>query len=453
MSASRFHLHLDWLLAVGVLLALETQLRSETSIAGPGEICLAAWIVAALAHESVWPSIRLTKVSIYVIVFWTVFAFAQCMGMIQTIASGALVDVSLVLHDVFADTLAATLCLLLTAGPLATQRLRHAQWKVTLIGGLSLAAQLANAAGLFAFGDIDPWYWDRLRGWSSNPNQLALLCLLVAFISLHQAETEKGLKRAFAIPCFAVAVVAGWLAKSNAYVIVLVVALGAFVAIKALRWLLAQERRRTTALPFSAAAASTLVYLVLILLPLAGNPADLVHDAGDVARNSRNELESPAVRFDLWKQALRRSMDSYMLGYGPGPHLDIPNIVLAGRRSGNEPANMQHPKDGTAPNFESHNTLMELLLQGGLLAVCDYLCILALAFWRAWRAGNDGLLTGLLAINGFGSFHVVFRHPFIWFIMSSALVAARTQKGDYYARQAAPGPFAPSPSPARTAPC
>lgn len=437
-SASRIQSSVDWLLAIGVLLALETQLRSATSAAGPGEVFLVAWIGGTLAHQAIGPDMGLTRANIPVCVFWAVFAFAQCLGMIQTIASGALVDVSLVMHDVFADGLVAAICLILAFDPGAGRRLREIQWRVILAGALLTTLQLANAADLFSLDGVDPWYWDRMRGWCANPNQFALLCLLIAFCSLSFVETETGVKRATAIVCCGLALVGGWFARSNAYVLVVAAGMGFFAAVKVMRWLLLQERRQLPALPFAAAVVAILAYLGLILIPLGASPANLVLDAGSVARDSGNDLEGPGVRIELWKHALHRSANSFMLGYGPGPHLEIPNIVMAGRRSGDDPKNMQHPKDGAAPNFEAHNTVLELLVQGGLIAVLDYLWIVALAIWRSWRAGADGLTAALLAFNGFGSFHVVFRHPFIWLIMCSALAAAAPQTTQR-ARQATHG--------------
>jgi hypothetical protein len=437
MPVSRFDRILDWTLALGMLLAMTTQFRSETSFAGPGEILLASWIAGMLACKFIRSEWVVTRASMEISAFWAIFAFALCLGMIRTIASGVHFDASLGLHDIVADGLVAVICLMLTLGPAAAQRVRRIQWAIVISGTVLLVLQLANAAGLFVFTEIDPWYWDRMRGWTSNPNQFALLCLLMAFFSLHLADVESGSRRAFAIFCCALAVVGGWQAKSNAYVIVVVAGLGFFLTAKASRWLLRLERQQIPALSFSAAAGALVVYVALVTLPVISEGGNLLPDASGLARDSRNELEDSSVRFELWKQALQRGADSWLLGLGPGPHLEIPNIVLAGRRSGNEPMNMQHPTAGLAPNFEAHNTLLELFVQGGLLAVCAYLWIVGLGLWRAWRAGTDGIVAALLAINAFGSFHVVFRHPFVWFLVCGALVSARSAQPENVLRRAA----------------
>ena len=110
-----------------------------------------------------------------------------------------------------------------------------------------------------------------------------------------------------------------------------------------------------------------------------------------------------------------------MLGFGPGPHLAIPASILTGRRDANEPINLVHPKLGLAPNFEAHNTLLEVFIQGGVLAAGAFIWITATGVWRSWSSGMDGLLTLLFALVVFGSFHVIFRHPIVWFVICQAL--------------------------------
>ena len=442
MPALRYHLLVDWLLALGMLMALETQLRSESSIAGPGEILLAAWLGLLLLGEQIRPSMRLGKVTLEMAAFWSIFAFALCLGTMQSIVSATPVDVPLSLHDVIADSLVAAICVVLTLGPDAALRVRRTQWNVMALGCGLLALQLANAAGLFVLSDIDPWYWDRMRGWTANPNQFALLCLLLAFVSLTVAETEAGSRRAVAIFCSALAFIGGLYAKSNAYLIVVVAGLGFFLGAKTLRWFGQLERRRIPALSFCAAAAALLLGFALLTAPLIESKGDLMRDAGGVARDNRAELEDSSTRTQLWAQALQRGADSWLAGLGPGPHLDIPNVVLAGRRGGKEPANMQHPDPGLAPNFEAHNTVLELFVQGGLIAVSAFLWIVGLAVWRSWRAGMNGMVAALLAVNAFGSFHVVFRHPLVWFVICGALIVTGSPARIVRRRMAEPLPVA-----------
>ena len=100
------------------------------------------------------------------------------------------------------------------------------------------------------------------------------------------------------------------------------------------------------------------------------------------------------------------------MGLGPGPHLEIPADVL--RRSKNAPVGVDRPKYGLAPNFEAHNTVLDLFMQGGLLVllVCGWLTGTALL--GTYSAKLDALTALLCGFAIFGAFHFIFRHPIVW---------------------------------------
>ncbi|MCW2285387.1 O-antigen ligase [Rhodoblastus acidophilus] len=421
MVAKRLQNSSDWFLALGVLLALLTQLRSNASILGPGEIFLACWLcVQAFQALAGMPAAQgLAPVAI----FWGLFAFALCLGLIHSIVSGVPLDSSLVIHDVFADLLLVALCVLLAPVVADQRRLSRLYLRIMTAGVAMLALQLANAAGVFALGGVDPWYWERLRGWTANPNQFALLCLLIGFLALHVAERGSRAGAFAGWACGLLTLASGLLGMSNAYVLVVMLGLGVLFAAKVLRWMAREERRGFPAAWLGVSLAAALLYTGLLLAPHVMSESDLIRSAGGMARDTSKELEDSTVRLMLWRQALKRGMESGMIGYGPGPHLEIPAVVLQGRRAGDLPKNMITPELGLAANFEAHNTVLELFVQGGLLAAGGFLCIVGLAIVRAFRAGFDALAAGLIAINAFGSFHVIFRHPFFWLLMVGALSA------------------------------
>lgn len=427
MTKPGFQSLLDSALALGVLLALETQLRAVLPVAGPGEILLAAWIAISMLVLLFGPhSSRVPALAIELVIFWTVFAFALSLGFSASIVSGEPLDLGLVVHDVVAYSMIGAISILLAMDHRAADRLYRLQWKIVLAGTALMIAQLADAASLFTIPGLDPWYWDRLRAWADNPNQYALFCLLLGLMALSLFDVSpRPAAKSVALVCAIVALGGGWFAKSNAFVIWVLAALIVFAASKCWRFLVKLDRPRVPAIAVCAAIVAAGLYVGIIANAASSSPGfGLISIAGGAARQDKNGDEEAAVRLQLWRQALNRgTADSWFLGLGPGPHLPIPGIILSGRRGSNEPANTVHPNLGLAANFEAHNTILELYVQGGAIAVASFVSLAGLAAWRSWRAGYDGLLALLVAMLGFGMFHVIFRHPLVWVIISCALAA------------------------------
>lgn len=113
-----------------------------------------------------------------------------------------------------------------------------------------------------------------------------------------------------------------------------------------------------------------------------------------------------------------------MLGLGPGPHLAIPASLVKARASeGGQPDNIQHPQNNGAPNFEAHNTILDLFVQGGLIADLSFLWLLGSAFVYGYRGRFAGLTTLLGCLTFFGMTNLIIRQPLFWFAIVSCLVA------------------------------
>jgi hypothetical protein len=140
-----------------------------------------------------------------------------------------------------------------------------------------------------------------------------------------------------------------------------------------------------------------------------------------------NEIETErtaSVRFIAWSEAISRGIESGMLGLGPGPHIKIPFLIVEGRRNAtDEPNFMDHPTLGVAPNFEAHNTPLDLFTQCGLMGVLSVIWLVAMALSTTCKARLDGLATLLCGLIVFSMFHLVIRHPIVWFAFSLCLVA------------------------------
>ena len=413
----------DALVAFAMLLALETQLRTGDGPLGPGELLLLLWLAPVSAVALLRIPRHVPRPFWEVVRFWSVLAAALCMGSMMTILRDVNVDLSLVIHDIAAYALLVFLTCALTIFPDAADRLYRILWMIVLFGSTLLLLQLANSAGWFTLPRIDPWYWDRMRGWSDNPNQFALLCLLLGFLAVALAEKASGVTgKTLASVCAGVAFGTGLLAKSNAYSAVIIAGMAVFLLAKLGRAFFLAERSSAPLASIAVAIAAGLGWAVCVTAPVTGLRADALKQTTTMARGGEGDAEDAALRVQLWTQAIKVGAQSWALGLGPGPHLEIPPSILAGRRDANVPINLQHPKAGLAPNFEAHNTVLELFVQGGLVAVAAFISTIGLGAYRSWKAEADGKVALIFAMMVFGSFHVVFRHPLVWFVICLALV-------------------------------
>jgi hypothetical protein len=413
----------DALVAVALLLALETQLRTGDGPLGPGEALLLVWLTPILFRLVIARPRFVPKPFWEVCRFWVALGAALSLGFGATIVRDVPVDLSLVVHDVAAYILLVAFTCALTISPVAPARLHAVAWMTVLCGSTLLLLQLANSAGWFSLPRIDPWYWDRMRGWCDNPNQFALLCLLLGFMAVALAEKASRLAwSAIASGCAALAFGVGLLAKSNAFLAVVVAGLLLFAFAKFGRLAFRAERGGAPAASLALGIAAAIAWVLCAASPVTGLGIGELKSTTTMARGGEGDSEDAALRVQLWEQAIKVGVGSWALGLGPGPHLEIPQSILAGRRDENVPINLQHPAPGLAANFEAHNTVLELFVQGGLAAVTAFLAVLAMGIYRSWKSQANGMVALLFSMMVFGSFHVIFRHPIVWFVLCLALV-------------------------------
>jgi hypothetical protein len=416
---------LDVLLTLGLLLSTSSQLRPEDSPVGPGEICLVVWVLAMLFREVGRLRPALTPSSSKLLIFWLVFAIAQCVGTMAGFAIGDRHDSSLFMHDVMAYPLLAAVSCLSAIGA----RLHRVAWLVATLGAAWLALQVAFGWGLVNPGVIDTWEWERFRGLSDNANQLALFCAVHGLLSLYLADAARGLgERIAAVICMIVAIVVGRLTLSDAFLLVLVATGPIFIALKLRRWLMSRDRRMPLRSAFAWIFVFSLPLVIAYAVPLGASAATEIEDfikGMTKGGGGRDTEEMTRLRIHIWNEAMRRGVESGLLGLGPGPHLEIPSSIVAGRRdSTNEPKHIEHPAFGLVPNFEAHNTFLDLFVQGGLIAVLSLGWLVATALVMTQRAELDALTTLLCGLTIFSIFHLIVRHPIFWFALSFCLAAA-----------------------------
>ena len=418
---------LDFLFAFGLLLTPASQLRLAGLPVGPGELCLFIWVILVLGREAAQLRLLLTPALSRLLMFWSLFVLAQSLGTLTAKLIGDEHDPVWFMHDIMAYPLLAAISCLSVIGPNPEARLRRITWLLCGFGTPVIVAQLADAWGLYDLPSVDPMWWDQFRGWSSNPHQLAVLCMVLGILSLHLAETSttRG-ARIGALACAIIPVYTGRITGSDSFTLILVLAGPIFLAFKCRTWLFSRARQISFRSAFAWVIVLALPGLVISIAPLAYSISVEARDlAKSMARdNPEQTREKTELRFELWSQALRRGVESGMLGLGPGPHLEIPNSIVSARKLDTvHPEFVEHPKPSFVPNFEAHNTMLDLFTQGGLLIVVSFIWLVATAFKSAYATGQAGLPTLLCGLCIYAIATFLLRHPIFWFVIAVCLTA------------------------------
>jgi len=395
------------LLAVGLVLTTASQLRLPGLPLGLGEICLSLWLVYA-SLRLLTEHISNPRALLGLVTFWVFFTLTLSLGTTLALVLDEL-DPETMLHDTFAYLLVAALSCLLVATMKSTAKLNQTLWFVVAFWNIAMAVQLAVGFGLISLSSVEPWFWDRFRGWSENPNQLALYCAILTTLSLHLALSTNGFRRPLALFSCLLSFVVGRLTKSDTFLGSMVLSSVAFLALRARSWMISWKRR-SLRYAFATVVAIGIVPLTMSLAPFAlaiagdveGVAASMTKDHGGEATKTTANL-----RLQLWEDAAYHGLETGSLGLGPGPHLSRPNAVFL----------------GAAPvPFEAHSTPLDVFTQAGLLGLFAVCGLFAGTFLLVLRARNDTLAMLLVALVLFSMSHFILRHPIVWFAIATCLI-------------------------------
>ncbi|QCI68415.1 O-antigen ligase family protein [Phreatobacter stygius] len=393
------------ILAAGVVLSSASQLRIPGVPVGAGEICLALWIGLSISRIFIWGRVAANQSLRRLGMFWMLFALALSIGAVVSFLTDREIDFSTVTHDATAYLLMAMLTCLATAEPDGDARLRQIAWLLIAFANAGLAFQVAVGWGMLGSGTLSPWYWDRFRGWSENPNQTALYCAVMGPVAIHLGMTaDKAIGRIAGFAGAVMPLVVGRLTKSDTFLLAMLCSGALLVGLQVRTWMAASSRSLRYAAAIFIVLAAPLS--AIALLPYAVAVADEVESfALSLTKDKGGDatMQTANLRLDVWQGALRRGLETGSLGLGPGPHLDRPNIP-----------NMQ----SLPMPFEAHNTLLDLYIQGGLIAVVAFGWLIVGTLILVLRARLDALaaVIGVLAL--FGISHFIFRHPIFWFAIA-----------------------------------
>lgn len=398
------------LLALGLVLGTASQLRLPSVPLGIGEVCLVVWLGLASLHVLTRSKICNPTALLWLLAFWAFFIFIQSFGAFLALLRPEIIDPELVAHDIFAYLLVAAVTCLVAATMRPEGTLRQSLWFLIGFWIIAMAAQQALGWGYFSISSVNPWYWDRFRGWSENPNQLAIYCAVLTPLSLHMALTAKRFGRLVAGSSCIATFVVGRLTKSDTFLISMSLSIPLFTALRLRSWLTSTEHRRRLRFAAAAIAMIAIVPLSLSLLPygvatandVEGLAASMMKDHGGEATKATANL-----RLSLWQDALHAGLESGSLGLGPGPHLEKPTGIT---------------DKGVPLPVEAHSTLLDVFTQGGLLGVVAVFILLAGTLALLLRARLDALAVLIFALAIFSISHFILRHPTVWFAVTLGLV-------------------------------
>jgi len=397
------------LLSFGIVLTTASQLRLPGIPLGVGEVCLVLWLAFVSLRVIVTGQIYNATALLRIGAFWACLALALSIGTCVAYLSQEL-DLPTMLHDTFAYLLVATLTCLIVATMEANAALRQTQWFLLAFWNIALVLQIAAGWSIISLPSVDPWYWDRFRGWAENPNQIALYCAVLTPLSLSLALSAKGFGRiAGSFSCLLTFAV-GRLTKSDTFLVAMVIATAIFSLLRLRSWLTSPQHRLNFRSVVAVLVIAAAVPLALALAPYAVATADEFEGlAISLAKDRGGEAtkRTASLRLQLWEDALHRGLETGSLGLGPGPHLEKPNVA--------------NNKALPTP-FEAHSTLLDIFTQGGLLAVIAVCGLFAGTFMLMFRAKLDALAALFAALAIFSISHFILRHPIVWFAFALSLI-------------------------------
>lgn len=409
------------LLAFGIVLTTASQLRLPSVPLGVGEVCLVLWLILASLRLMISGRIYNASAVLRLGAFWACITLAFSIGTCVALLTQEL-DPATMLHDAFAYLLVAAISFLVAATMQADSALRQTEWFLIAFWNAALLIQLAMGWSVISLPSVDPWYWDRFRGWAENPNQVALYCAVFTPLSLRLALLSKGFGRiAGALSCLLTFIV-GRLTKSDTFLIAMVISFALFLMLRLRTWLILPQHRVGLRFAVATFIVIATVPLMLSLTPYALATADDVEGlAFSLTKDHGGEATkaTASLRIKLWTDALQRGLESGSLGLGPGPHLDKPFVTN---------------RQALPKPFEAHSTLLDIFTQGGLLAVLAVFGLLAGTFALMLRAGLDALAVLVAALSIFSISHFILRHPIVWFAFALCLILGSAPAPSPHAR-------------------
>lgn len=400
-----------------VILTVCTNLRIGGFPLGAGE----AGLVALMAGVFYWRRHQLAVVAAQfrpLLYFWGAYlAIVLVAGGLSLLRNRLSVGAA---HDVLASTFSISvgfLALVLAhetprAGSETGARLALVGVLVALLAFVLVVIDYLNGnAALSSALHANQWWWGRFNGWAQDPNQWGFMLMVACMLALLT------LKGRLALLVFGVGL---WLlleVRSDA-------AIGGILAFGVTLLLLSLFRvpsvRRQTALVlallmvliglFKTVGETHPPSLILRGLgPIVGvvPSPEMLRKRQEMATNplysgyGANKLDA---RLAIWRHSVEAWKVSPVIGLGPGAYSGI---------------------TGPMQDFESHNLMLQILVNAGALGFLAAAGLLGWLLWRLWTSPEGvlwiALIVGVL-VQGLAQY--MMRHPLFWVVIALAISKA-----------------------------
>lgn len=432
-----------WLLSLGLVFSVASQLRLPGLPLGLGEALLLLWLLTTLVAAQKWRNPAL----IGVLALAAVGAPLLSAGYFLTAYPGGQSRPP-ALHD----TVAYFFCAILAINYARLKDKYENSLPAMLLWAFLVSALLALVLGFFStnWSGMDVMYYHtRWQHLSNNPNQFALLALPLPFLALHLMLRQPAEQNPLIPALLALlALGLGWYSQSNALTLAWIG--GGLAAVPALRWGVDSHNMPVSSPTKRFKTQNKLIASSLIVLMVAGSTWQWRSVATEVSVVAETEIETRAsvearvstglcsealdlyqspsaagkgqvgVRLVLWCNALAAIQYAPLTGMGPGPH-----------------SGFSKPFEGE----EAHNTPLDWGTQSGLVGVAALVVYLLWLLWQVVRCRCYELVAMLFALYVFAMFHMVLRQPLFWVIPLLTLqLAQRSSGGDSDAKTCARRP-------------
>lgn len=372
------------LLPLSLVLIVMTNLRVSFLPIGPGEVLLVLWIFKELIHSIFNRSFSIDRRTGIIFRDFLIIIFVMHLGIINASLTPNY-RIEGIIRAQFAHFLSLFMVLIL-ASPKHYPKLKD-YVRTTIVLGTLIFFGLYLLYKHTGFTTIKLVYGGiRFTGGAKNPNQLALFLVSLPFLVLHFLVEESRNSKKISVFIF-------W-----TILLVLVVNLGLVTQSDGLygTWILSIIILLTVNifanLKFPSSLLVMLVFFISILLILVIN--ENYRSLQKFILDWFYELDEGGSRAFLWVEGLKQTFKFPLFGLGPGSFINLSTLQA-----------------------ESHNTFIDLALQGGYIALIIFLIMLG-RIMKGVRK-QPILITAFSSLIIFSMSHYVLRQPIFWFICIS----------------------------------